>query len=434
LGIFDKVKQTLLDTMPDVVNNNDISGQSGEMIWKYNQNALISGSRLIVSESQEAIFVKGGVIETIYGPGSYDLKTENKQFFKSLVALAYGGNSPNTAEIWIVNKASIMEIPWGTPSPISIEDTQLGIPITLSIRCNGAIAIKVTDSRMLFTELSGQGKRFTVEAFRESIKSMLTSRLRKAIGSLMTDKKYSYIQLQNNINELEEPIIHNISEELKRFGIIAESCYVRGFTVVNDEAWQRYQNYQKELASIDIDVKRKRALEIDLEAERMQKLGIDYQTDRQLDIMETAASNQGNSAMGVPISLGVGLGIGNTISEQFHDQIKETSKKQSIKENKITCPKCKSEGKEGAKFCPECGFILIKRCYSCQKIDTGDAKFCPECGKKYLLCPSCGADNPIDVSNCIKCGEPVSKRETCPSCNTRIDASLKFCPECGAKL
>ncbi len=74
MGFLDNVKKTIVDNLPDVVTNPQISGQSNEMIYKYDKIAIIKGSRLIA---------------------------------KQLLTLAYGGSSPNRAEIWFVNKAVV---------------------------------------------------------------------------------------------------------------------------------------------------------------------------------------------------------------------------------------------------------------------------------------------------------------------------------------
>lgn len=52
------------------------------------------------------------------------------------------------------------------------------------------------------------------------------------------------------------------------------------------------------------------------------------------------------------------------------------------------CPNCKTEYKEGTKFCRKCGtrFILPQlKCNDCGTINDDDAEFCTECGGKNLV-------------------------------------------------
>jgi len=37
---------------------------------------------------------------------------------------------------------------------------------------------------------------------------------------------------------------------------------------------------------------------------------------------------------------------------------------------------------KGAKFCPECGASVVKKCPKCGFLIDGTPKFCPDCGEK----------------------------------------------------
>lgn len=449
MGLWDNVKKTIAANLPDVVTNSDISGQSGEMIWKYENSGLISGSRLIVGESQEAIFVKGGVIEHIFGAGTYDLQTSNIPILKQLLNMAYGGGNANAAEVWFVNKASIMEIGWGTPSPLTMEDHKFDFPITLNVRCNGAISVKVTDSERMFKELAGQGKSFTVDHFKQSIRGMLISKLRTAIGNYMQKSKLGFVQLQNSITVLEDPIMMAVTADLEKYGLAATACYVKGFSVVDDDSWRNYKRYEDQIISRTLDTKLQAnktqtlgQLDITLEQSKMQALGYDYTTQRKFDVMESAASNQGNPAMQAPVSLGIGFGVGNAVAknmDQFTDVMQpvqptaQTVAPSAPQSGAVSCPKCHAPTMQGAKFCPECGFVLQRMCYGCKTVLPQETKFCLECGKKILLCASCGKDNPVDASACVHCQASFQVSIACPNCATIMKAGAKFCPECGTK-
>lgn len=53
-------------------------------------------------------------------------------FLKELYAIPFGGKSIYTAEIWYVNKTSVMDIKWGTAQPVELQDPnyKLIIPLT----------------------------------------------------------------------------------------------------------------------------------------------------------------------------------------------------------------------------------------------------------------------------------------------------------------
>ena len=63
------------------------------------------GSQLIVAEYEEALFVKDGVIEEIFGPGKYTLTTENYPFLTKLMShLFTGGVSAYNCKVYYINK------------------------------------------------------------------------------------------------------------------------------------------------------------------------------------------------------------------------------------------------------------------------------------------------------------------------------------------
>jgi Meckel syndrome type 1 protein len=50
---------------------------------------------------------------------------------------------------------------------------------------------------------------------------------------------------------------------------------------------------------------------------------------------------------------------------------------------KMICPKCQFENREGAKFCKECGVNLELVCSECGTGYELGSKFCDECGLNF---------------------------------------------------
>ena len=77
------------------------SGPTNVLIWKWRPKdggkreiELRLGTQLVVNESQEAIFYKGGKALDVFGPGTHTLKTKNLPILSKLVGLAFGGDTP----------------------------------------------------------------------------------------------------------------------------------------------------------------------------------------------------------------------------------------------------------------------------------------------------------------------------------------------------
>src|SRR5262249_38106687 len=97
-----------------------------QVVWKFPSEEIRIGSQLIVNQSQEAIFVKGGQALDVFGPGTHTLSTANIPLLSKLINLPFGGETPFTAEIWFVNRTAKRDLTWGTPAPIQLFDRNLG--------------------------------------------------------------------------------------------------------------------------------------------------------------------------------------------------------------------------------------------------------------------------------------------------------------------
>ena len=57
----------------------------GTLFWKHGQENFRTGSQLIVKESEEALFVRGGIIYEVFTDGTYSLTTDNYPIIDMLV-------------------------------------------------------------------------------------------------------------------------------------------------------------------------------------------------------------------------------------------------------------------------------------------------------------------------------------------------------------
>src|SRR5215470_326809 len=46
----------------------------------------------------------------------------------------------------------------------------------------------------------------------------------------------------------------------------------------------------------------------------------------------------------------------------------------------MTCPKCRTENRDGAKFCKHCAALMLAKCVNCGAAIQPESKFCDECG------------------------------------------------------
>ena len=122
----------------DVIKN---SGHANAIIWRQPEEDFNTNSTLVVMPGEQAIFIKGGVIEQIFENGTYKLSTENYPFIGRLRNMLSGGVSAFNCVVYFVKTSHSMELLWGTSSPIQVRDKMLGVATKL--RARGSYKIQI---------------------------------------------------------------------------------------------------------------------------------------------------------------------------------------------------------------------------------------------------------------------------------------------------
>lgn len=109
------------------------------------------------------------------------------------------------------------------------------------------------------------------------------------------------------------------------------------------------------------------------------------------------------------------------------------------------CGKCGSKIIEGNKFCTECGAQLENYSVDTPSAQpqqkTAPAKAAPPPVSKKaepessarIICPECGAENPIDRINCIRCANKLERQKLgykCEKCGSLMSDKIHVCPVC----
>lgn len=401
------------------------NGGADVFAWKYPSEELGTWTQLIVNESQEAVLVKGGKVLDVFGSGRHTLETANIPLLNNIINLPFGGRSPFTAEVWFINKAYNLDVKWGTPTPIQVQDPKYGIFIP--VRSYGAFGIKIADSRKFLIKLVGTMPAFDKTSITKYFRSLYVQKVKDAISTYLVHEEISILEINAYLDEISQYMHKQIQPTMEEYGIDLVTFYVNDISVPEDDP--AVKQLKEALA--------KRA--------EMNIIGYSYQQERSFDTMEGAATNPGSTAapiMGAGLGVGMGFGMGQSVGGGFGAMAQEINLN-APKENTHECPKCHAVVPTAQRFCGNCGFDFEKsdssadqeqkpQCSSCGAEITPHTKFCPECGRKINPCPNCGTDLPDNAQSCPKCGyeAPV----LCPGCGAKISSKAKFCPECGQVL
>lgn len=280
----------------DVIQFN---GEPDDLVWKFPYNNISTASQLVVNQSQEAIFLKGGEVADIFGPGTKTLSANNIPILQKLINLPFGGNTPFVAEVWFVSKTVRRNLKFGTERPIDIWDPL--IQNSVPVRAFGQYGIRISDSAAFVREMVGTLHLFSTNDIIDQFRSDIVQALSERINGFMTEEQVSVVTINGKLSAVSKYIQEQINEEFERFGIEITNLKVENI------------NFDKN------DPHVARILEGYAKAKERAVQGFTYQQERQFDILETAAGNEGSSGdiMGAGIGLGMGVGIGAAFNSKI---------------------------------------------------------------------------------------------------------------------
>jgi len=284
----------------DVIKN---SGPEHMLIWRQPEEDFNTQSTLIVMPGEEAIFVKGGMVEQVFEIGTYKLSTENYPFISRLRNAFTGGISTFNCVVFFVNKTHSEEILWGTDSPIQVRDKVIGISTKLKAR--GAYRLKIDNSIIFINKLSGSNfniflhqelkKYFQVE-FQSQIKSSIAQAINESINEI--------IGIDARLTELSQLISSIIAGIFSEYGIRLINFTIHAIDVDDNELRKRYD----EIAINQIDKIRNAQSDKAV----MNILDNNWLKQQQVDILKSISNND-NSLANTGAGLGLGLGVSGLI-------------------------------------------------------------------------------------------------------------------------
>lgn len=375
-------------------------GTNDVFIWKFPGEDFNTLSQLIVHETQEAIFFKDGQALDIFGPGRYTLHTQNIPLIRRLINLPFNGESPFHCEVYYINKAVSMDVMWGTPTPMPIQDAIY--KIIIPVRMNGQFGVKVIDGKKLLVSLVGTLSVFDQATLKNYFKGILLTNIKDYIAKQFVRNQVSFLEIQSHLKDISAGIQSDLAGEFLRYGIELVNFNVNDIVPPeNDPSYIQLKNALAKKAEMSV-------------------MGYDYQQERTFNILDKAASNEGGAAglMNAGMGLGMGLNIGGVVGGVMGNaaaNVVNTNVQSPSVKNKIKCHKCGEIVPEGARFCLNCG----------EKIEAYKAD------GDMVNCPKCGASVPKGKF-CLECGYKFVDK--CSNCGADLISGAKFCLECGTKV
>lgn len=299
------------------------------LFWKWNNSEIKKGSKLIIRQGQDAVFMFNGKVEGIFcDEGSFDVESEIIPFLSTLKGFKFGFNSGMRAEVLFINTKEIT-VNWGTKNVINIPAQ--GLPGGMPIRAFGNFTCKISDHDALIEKIAGVKKQFTIDDVKERVIGVLDQLLMKWIVKNGRDM----FNLQSSADEIANGICEDLDMEMSKIGICITSFNISSFSYP-EEVQKMAQKAASQSMVGDMNKYQQFAM-----ASGMEKGGI------------------GGSVAGDMAGLQMGMVMGQQMVNQMQNQINQPGAAQGSGASKIPnfCPNCGTKT-NGANFCSNCGTKL----------------------------------------------------------------------------
>jgi membrane protease subunit (stomatin/prohibitin family) len=210
---MDKIKGELVDIIEW------FDDTRSTLAWRFPryQNEIKNGAELIVREGQQAVFVYRGKIADKFGPGHYQLFTENLPVLSTLQGWPHGFRSPFRSEVYFINTRPVTDLRWGTPSPVTVRDPDFKM---VQVRANGLCVLRIADPEIFLREIIGTDSTVTTEEISELLRRIITL----AFSDMIMATGMGAIELQGRQVQLSDKLRDFVQERVDdEFGLKIDS-------------------------------------------------------------------------------------------------------------------------------------------------------------------------------------------------------------------
>jgi membrane protease subunit (stomatin/prohibitin family) len=205
--------------------------ESSYLIWKWHpagvqlgegnrENAIRWGSSLRVKDGEVAVFVynqKNGTMQDfIEGPFDQIIKTSNFPVLASIVGLAYEGGTPFQADVYFINLACVVQIPFAVPYFDIYDPRYLDFGVPTAVR--GRITFNIGDYKE-FIKLHRLAN-FDLDAFQTQIKDAMARYVKGIVTNAPAEKNIPVVQIERAITSINEMVEASVKDRFESdFGV-----------------------------------------------------------------------------------------------------------------------------------------------------------------------------------------------------------------------
>lgn len=304
--------------------------KEGVLFYKWQNQEIKKGSKLIIRPGQDAIFMYNGVVEGIFeDEGNFDIESDIIPFLTTLKSFKFGFNTPLRAEVLFINTKELL-VKWGTKNAINLPAP--GLPGGMPVRAFGTFNCRIVEHAVVIDKLAGIRQTYTVEDVKERIIASLDQLLMGWIAKEGRDM----FNLQADARNIAKGIESDLDMDMRKLGI-----GITGFTIESFSYPEEVKKMQEKAAA--------------------QSMVGDMNKYTQI----AAADGMGKEGRGGGIASDmVNVQMGMAIGQQMVNQMHQNAGAGTVQTG--------GGAAAAPKFCPNCG------------TPTGGTKFCGNCGNQLF--------------------------------------------------
>ena len=290
MGLKDFVRGQFLDT----IEYEDLSNKI--IVYKYvrpsGDNEIKNGSKVIVRESQAAVFLSKGKLGDVLEPGTHTLNTDNLPILSSLEAIGFLFNSPIKADLYFVSTRQFIGNKWATKNPVILRDPEFNM---VRVRAFGQYSFRIVDPELFMKEIFGtMGLVVTWD-----IIQYLSGIISEAFATVLANTELSVLDLATQYKKIASLMKDEVNGVLETTGVAFGDILIENISLPDE-----VEKYIDEQTGIGM-------------ASKNMETFMQYQTAR---AMRDASKQQGGLA-----GLGAGAVVGKTMAESMMNSSKSQS-------------------------------------------------------------------------------------------------------------
>jgi len=392
-------------------------GKIDDLVWKHPIEDFNTSSQLVVEETHEALLVMNGNACDLFGPGKHTLTTPNIPLVQKLINIPTGDESSFPCKVFFINKIHQMDMTWGIPGEITLNDPVYDI--FLHVGLCGNLNFLIKDSRKFMLKIVGFRSVFEPQELVTKFRGIIKQYVKSIISKIMNVGKISFFDMNENLFEISDVVREQLVPIFEDYGVEMLLFNIETITVP-DEDYEAVKK-AKELRSSRIIQ------------------GYTWQEERQMNIAEKFAGNEGTMG-GVGGALGgflAGGAFGGNIADLARTVLNPNAvpkERPPVDLRNVESPLQEKTGRafdvkefaEGLQKQNEVAGVSASiqetnKDMGEQVNNAATAKFCTGCGNQVSA----------DMIFCPKCGTKQAK--VCSNCQTPLMPESMFCHQCGTK-